>query len=221
MENFWSEVLPTWLTAIGTCGAVGYSLFSSKFRRWYNKPKISISCDFKNDQCVEYKKSESTSSNVDEAIYVRIKLENNGRWSAKDSTIIIDCYYHRLRDDKYEKKDFFPVELKDFNGKIQRQIVPKMAYYYEVVSIHKEDKMVSSEDKSNTTQFYKLFLFQEKVLSKGKYIIPLKFYARDIFEIAYLEITLDNDQNPKKNLEDMNVKILEECEFEKLQITNK
>lgn len=221
MENFWSEVLPTWLAAIGTCGAVIYSLLSSNIRRCWNKPKIKISCDFNNNQCVEHEKLESTSSSVDEEIKIRVKLENNGKWSAKDTTIIIDSYYHKLRDDKYEEKCFFPMELKDFNGKTHKQIVPKMAYYYEVASIHKEDKMVSSEDKSNTTQFYKLFLFQERGLSKGKYIIPLKFYARDIFVITYLEISLDNEQSTKKSLEDMNVKILKECEFKKLQITNK
>ena len=41
MENFWSEVLPTWLAAIGTCGAVIYSLLSSNIRRLQSDKTIS------------------------------------------------------------------------------------------------------------------------------------------------------------------------------------
>lgn len=219
MENFCNELLPSWLTAIGTCGAVGYSLLSSTIKYCWNKPKIKISCDFSNNQCVEYKKLESTSSTVDDEIKIRVKLDNSGKWSTKDSTLIIDCYYHKLSDGTYGKKEFFPLELKDFNGKTNKQIVPKMAYYYDLASIHKEDKMVSSEDKSNTTQFYKLFLFQERGLSTGEYIIPLKFYSRGIFEIFYFKINFVNEKNPEKKLEDMSVKKIEEKEF--LKIKNK
>lgn len=40
----WYEIVPNWITSVGTVGAVVVALFSKVIRDWYNRPKISISC---------------------------------------------------------------------------------------------------------------------------------------------------------------------------------
>lgn len=193
----WYEIVPQWITAIGTVLAVIVALFSKIIRDWYNRPIIDISCPNTN-QCIEIITQGSESSDSVNEIRIRVKLENSGNYIANHAAIFIDTYYKkRSKDDSYIVNEFTPIQLRDYKKSMPNQIAPHLIYYFDVASVHMYDDMTEQDGGGKSKQFYKLYLLGAKInpkLGRGTYIIPLKFYSSRIkVKIAYLKIYWESD----------------------------
>lgn len=127
MENFniGVNVIPNWLSAIGTILAVIVALFQKCIRDWYNRPKITIKCNQGNNACIDIINTESESSNINKEIRIRVLLENTGNYTADYASLNIDSYFaKRDADDSYASTLFTPKVLKDHRGSIQKVIAP-------------------------------------------------------------------------------------------------
>lgn len=220
LDNLWTVVLPEWLSAVGTIGAVFVALFGKPVRNYFNRPKITLTCD-KTTPFVEEIKTNPQSSTEEKEIRIRVKLENTGKYTANVCNVCVDCYYDkRDKDDSYCKREFTPVLIKDYRGYSLKDVVPNLIYYLDVASIRKVDEMSKSDDNSKFHQCYKLLLLGDKTIMKlgtGTFVIPLKFYSSKVKTIVtYLKIYWDSDNytmDDKKFI----VSILSQKEFDKLE----
>lgn len=216
----WNELVPQWITAIGTVGAVVVALFQKLIRDWINRPKIKITCKDDN-QCKVVLNSNAESSDDSNEVRIRVRLENNGNNIANHAALYVDSYYkYREKEGSYVKEDFPPKQIKDYRNTKPTLIVPQLQYYFEVATIHQYDSMTRQEDGNKAKQFYKLYLLGDgevQPLGKGTFVIPLKFYSSriDVY-ITYLKIFWDSDDfiMDKNNF---GLEILSEKEFKKLK----
>ncbi|RXK88014.1 hypothetical protein EST62_04745 [Chlorobaculum sp. 24CR] len=74
----------SFLSAIGTIGAVIVALFQNPFLKWYNRPKLSIMAE-KGEPYTSYNLQEDKSY----AMYLRLQLNNDGNSIAKNVAIRI------------------------------------------------------------------------------------------------------------------------------------
>jgi len=185
----WIEIIPNWLTAIGTIGATVLALFQRSIRNWWNRPKIKISYQHKEPFYIIPESNQS--SDDSKQIQINVQIINNGKFNATYSALYVDCYYEKKENDtKFCSKAFMPLQLKDTHN--TTTIIPHLSYYFPVAKVQKQDKFVSEADKGSERQFYKLSIGEGKnaiLLGKGTFIVPLKFYASNVHEISYLQIT--------------------------------
>lgn len=212
---------PDWLTAIGTIGAVLVALFQKPIISWLKRPKIKMEYESKTP-CEEVIDEASTSSNKDKRIVIRIRVRNDGKYTADYSVVNIDEYYEkREKSNDYVKKTFTPKLIKDCNGAKLSTVAPHLNYYLDVASIQKYKGMSSEEEKGESKQFYKLYLLGDgkiQPLGRGTFIVPIKFYSsRTNVIIAYLQLYWESDDfsQAKKHFE---VKIISEKHFNQLNI---
>lgn len=222
--EFWSNVIPAWLSAVGTVGAVIIAIFAKPFSEWYYRPKITMECNRRNKACVEVLNSEAETSDTSKSIKIRILLQNNGSNVAFHSVLNVDSFYKKREiSADYVQNDFTPKKLKDHCNGTPSRIAPHLKYYYDVAVIKKTDGMMAKNGDEKAKQFYKLYLLGEgKVsqLGKGEFIIPLKFYAANVnTHISYLKIYWNSDDfTVDSNL--FGVELLSEDDFAKLKIYN-
>ena len=69
----WCEVIPEWLSALGTVGAVIVALFQKTISDWYNKPKISITCP-DNNRCRVESSANTDNQSKGRELKVRLKI---------------------------------------------------------------------------------------------------------------------------------------------------
>lgn len=193
----WYNIVPNWLTAIGTVGTVIFALFSKRIRDRWNRPKIVITCP-ENKQCQERIRSDSESSDNSSELRIRVKLQNNGNYIANYASINVDCVYKRRGSENvFVKEEFTPIQMKDYRNAKPTSIAPHLVYYFDIASIHKYDDMTTENGNVKPKQFYKLYLLGDGVgqeLGKGTFIIPLKFYSSRVdVSIHYLKIYWDSD----------------------------
>lgn len=224
MDINWLEIIPSYLTALGTVGAVVWSVGSDKIREKRNKPKIELQCDKTKDN-IYLEIITENENNFSNNSYrkIRFSIENKGRSVADKVSIFIDSYYIIKGDNKLEKKDnFTPIQIVDFEGECPTNIVPEMLYYYDFASIRKVNELVDNDNNGKAQQFYRLFLNdkdpkKEIELDKGHYIFPIKFYSLQTkTNIFYIEIKWLKDDSLK--IDDHNyfdLKVLKEKDFKK------
>ena len=219
-QIFWQELLPNWLSSIGTIGAVLIALFQKPLASWIHRPKISVDCNDKTPY-VETITNNADSSICEKGLKIRVKVENTGKITADKCSVNIDCIYEkREKDDLYCRKEFLPIQLRDFRNTTISEIAPHLVYLIDVATIQKSDQMSSSDDPSQYHQFYKLFLFGNKEpmnLGKGTFIIPIKICSPNIETyIGYLHIYWDSDvfTTEKKHF---SVKMLSGREFNNIR----
>ena len=217
----WYEIVPQWLTAIGTVFAVVVALFQKRFRDWYNRPKIEISCKY-NNQCMVEVNSGTESSDAGSEIRIRVKLENKGNYIANHAAMFIDTVYKkRDKEESYVKSEFTPKQIKDFRNTKPSSIAPHLQYYFDVASIHQYDSMATEDEQGKQKQFYKLYLLGEGdnlELGKGSFIIPLKFYSSRInVKIAYLKLFWDSDDYTTSK-ENFDFGVISEDDFNKIKV---
>lgn len=217
----WYEIVPQWITAIGTVLAVVVALFQKLLRDWYNRPKIEITCK-DNNQCMVENKAGTESSDSSNEIRIRVKLENKGNYIANHAAMFVDTVYKmREKEGSFVKIEFTPKQLKDFRNTKPSSIAPHLFYYFDVASIHQYDSMATEDQQGKQKQFYKLYLLGEgdnTELGRGTFIVPLKFYSSRInVKIAYLKLYWDsNDYSTNKQVFDFG--IISESDFKKLKI---
>ncbi len=217
--NIWTDIIPVWLTAIGTVSAVIVAIFGRTIREWRCRPKIDITIDKK--PCIETKETESDSSDKDKIIQIRIKLVNNGKSVANHAVLNVDSYYEkRAKSDEYVKKEFTPQMMKDYRGSLPKIIAPHLTYYYDIAVVQKADGMTKNDSNEKAKQLYRLFLLGDNIttkLGKGTFIIPLKFYsAKTETIISNLKIYWDSDDYSVNTI-NFDVKILSDKEFNELK----
>lgn len=212
----WYEWVPSWISSIGTILTVFVALCSKTIVDWISRPKIKIECPQNNVQCKEKMKSQSSNDGTSE-IRIRIRISNSGKRAANDSSLYVDTIYiKRDADDSYVKKEFTPIQLKDYQSMKLNTILPNLMYYVDVVSIRRYDEMTESGEQSKSKQFYKVYLLgDERIerLGKGTFIIPLKFYSSSATEDAYLKIYWNSDilnDNPRS----LDYRLLSKKEYE-------
>ena len=192
------KILPDWLTAIGTLGAVLVALFWSPIRKWWNRPQINMSIA-NEEPYVEIVSMDSiNSSSVDKNMVIRVCITNKGKYTADYAALNVDEYLKkRDADSGYVRKVFTPKQFKDCNNAKLSVIAPHLKYYVDIASVQKFQGMASANEKGESKQFYKLFLLgdgKSLQLGKGDFIIPLKFYSsRSGVSVAYMKILWDND----------------------------
>lgn len=224
MDINWLEIIPSYLTALGTVGAVVWSIGSDKIREWRNKPTIKIQCDKTRDNIyleITSESGDSTSNN--DCCKIRFSIVNNGKSTADKVNICIDSYYIRKDDTNLTTvNNFTPISIVDFKGECPTNIVPEMLYYYDFASIRKIDVLTNNENNNEKAkQFYRLFLNDKDskkiILDKGHYIFPIKFYSLQTkTNIFYIEIKWLKDDSLK--IDDHNyfdLKVLKEKDFKK------
>lgn len=216
----WYEIVPNWITSIGTVGAVVVALFSKGIRDWYNRPKISITCP-ENKQCQEQINNDSESSDSSPELRIRIKLENTGNYIANHASINVDCIYKRRGNENvFVQEDFTPIQMKDYRNSKPTSIAPHLVYYFDIASIHKYDDMTNEDGNVKSKQFYKLYLLGDgngQELGKGTFIIPLKFYSSRIkVSVHYLKIYWDSDDFTTDKMH-FSAEIITKEEFAKLK----
>jgi hypothetical protein len=217
----WYEIVPQWVTAIGTILAVVVALFQKLFKDWYNRPIIEITCK-DNNQCKVEINSGTESSDSSSEIRIRVKLENKGNYIANHAAMFVDTIYKkREKEETYVKNEFTPKQIKDFRNTKPSSIAPHLQYYFDVASVHQYDSMATEDQHGKQKQFYKLYLLGEGdniELGKGSFIIPLKFYSSRIsVKIAYLKLFWDSD-NYTTNKQNFDFGIITENEFKKIKI---
>ncbi|MBE6322377.1 MAG: hypothetical protein E7073_05105 [Bacteroidales bacterium] len=214
------KILPDWLTAIGTLGAVLVALFWSPIRKWWNRPEINMSI-VNEEPYVEIVSMDSiNSSSVDKNMVIRVCITNKGKYTADYAALNVDEYLKkRDADSGYVRKVFTPKQFKDCNNAKLSVIAPHLKYYVDIASVQKFQGMASANEKGESKQFYKLFLLgdgKSLQLGKGDFIIPLKFYSsRSGVSVAYLKILWDNDDFVI-NKDCFDVRMISEQEYKKI-----
>lgn len=218
-DSIWSASVPEWLTAVGTVGTVFVALFCKSIRQWYNRPKIEITCK-KSNPCVEVSETSSQSSSGNKEIRLRVKLINTGNYIANNCLLVIDSYYSLRPDGVYAIKEFTPKQMRDYRNANLSFIAPHLNYYYDIISIRQFDDLRGADDAGHARQFYKPSILGEGRpidLSKGTFIIPIKFYSSKLATvITYLKLFWDNDECTTDNNK-FDYYILSEDDFKKLK----
>lgn len=214
------KILPDWLTAIGTMGAVLVALFWHPIRKWWNKPQINISIANEEPFVEIVSKDSINSSSVDKNMVIRVCITNKGKYTADYAALNVDEYLKkRDADSGYVRKVFTPKQFKDCNNAKLSVIAPHLKYYVDIASVQKFQGMASANEKGESKQFYKLFLLgdgKSLQLGKGDFIIPLKFYSsRSGVSVAYLKILWDNDDFVI-NKDCFDVRMISEQEYKKI-----
>jgi len=210
--------LTDWLTAIGTCGAVIVAILGKTIRNWFLRPKIEITCNQK-EPCVSINQTETTSSDSDKEMTLRIKLVNKGRTSALHSCLNIDSYYKTREDGKYYVNYFIPIQMK-LSTSTSNAIAPIIEYYYNIALIQKYDDQTSDGGEGKAKQFYKLYLLTggktNMELGKGSFLIPIKFYASNTGVVVKIISIYWKGKDLSIDKGSFEYKVLSETEFEKL-----
>lgn len=214
------KILPDWLTAIGTMGAVLVALFWHPIRKWWNRPQINISIANEEPFVEIVSKDSINSSSVDKNMVIRVCITNKGKYTADYAALNVDEYLKkRDADSGYVRKVFTPKQFKDCNNAKLSVIAPHLKYYVDIASVQKFQGMASANEKGESKQFYKLFLLgdgKSLQLGKGDFIIPLKFYSsRSGVSVAYLKILWDNDDFVI-NKDCFDVRMISEQEYKKI-----
>lgn len=214
------KILPDWLTAIGTLGAVLVALFWNPIRKWWNRPQINISIANEEPFVEIVSKDSINSSSVDKNMVIRVCITNKGKYTADYAALNVDEYLKkRDADSGYVRKVFTPKQFKDCNNAKLSMIAPHLKYYVDIASVQKFQGMASANEKGESKQFYKLFLLgdgKSLQLGKGDFIIPLKFYSsRSGVSVAYLKILWDNDDFVI-NKDCFDVRMISEQEYKKI-----
>ena len=92
----WYEIVPLWITAVGTLLAVVVALFQKLIRDYINRPKIQITCKDDN-QCKVIINNNAESSDTSNEIRLRVRSENKGNYIANHAALYVDSYY-KLRE---------------------------------------------------------------------------------------------------------------------------
>lgn len=215
--SVWYEWVPDWISSVGTILTVIVALCGKAILDWIARPKISISCPNNSELCKVIKEPKSSKDGASE-IRIRVVLHNGGKRSANDSSLFVDTVYtKRDGDESYVKKEYTPIQLRDYQATKLDKILPHLNYYIDVISITRYDEKTESGDKSKSKQFYKVFILgdgRSEYLGKGTFIIPLKFYSSSTTENAYLKIYWNSDtlnDNPKS----LDYCLLTQDDFEK------
>lgn len=194
--SVWSASVPEWMSAIGTIGAVLIALFWKSIRQWWNKPRIEVSCK-KSNPCVEEIMEDNQSSSGTKEIRLRVKLINSGNYIANNCLMIVDSYYYRRGDDVFVKKEFTPKQIRDYRNANISFVAPHLNYFYDIISIHQFDYLREATESGHSRQFFKPSIIGDGRsidLSKGTFIIPLKFYSSKLpTVVTYLKLFWNSD----------------------------
>ena len=216
--SMWYEWVPSWISSVGTILTVVVALCGKAILDWVTRPKITISCPSNSDLCKERKESRASKDGASE-IRIRVLLRNRGKRAANDSSLYVDSIFtKRAADESYVKKEYTPIQLKDYQAMKLDKILPNLNYYIDVISITRYDEMTESGDNSKSKQFYKVCLLgdgRQQYLGKGTFVIPLKFYSSSTTEDAYLRIYWNSD-TLNDDPESLDYRLLSKEEYEKL-----
>lgn len=217
----WMNIIPQWLTAIGTVLAVIIALFQKMIRDRVNRPKIEMSYTDNKQCCVEVNPNVE-SGDDSKQLKIRIKLENKGNYIATHAALYVDCFYKkRSGEGSFVINEITPKQIKDYRNAKPSSIAPHLLYYFDVVAVNKYESMTTQDENGKTRQFYRLYLLGEgeaTELGRGTFIIPLKFYSSRInVKISYLKVFWDSDSY-SLDKQVFSVDMLTEKEFKKLQI---
>ncbi len=219
-SELWSTIIPSWLTAIGTIGAVCVALFYRPLANFYNRPKLQSLCN-KKTPFVEEITSSPESSEQEKEARIRMKVVNNGKSTADHCVVNVSCYLKKREDDTYCKMVFAPILIKDYRCSSPTYISPNITYLLDVAAIRKIDEIVSSTDGNMSHQFYKLVLLGDKncvKLGKGTFVIPINISSpRMKTHNAYLKIYWCSDDFCLDD-EHFSVEVISEKDFNSLKI---
>lgn len=223
-SSLWTEIIPSWLEAIGTVLAVLVALFYKPIIDFITRPKFKITCP-NNNICIEKINVANESSTIEKRTIIRVKIENTGKSATTHSEVIVDTVYKKQSGNTdYVQTDYAPFHLKDNRGGCPKALAPNLIYYFDVAVISKHDVMSNVVETSEQKQFYKLSLFTEKslqLLGVGTFIIPIKVYGTRLSTpaIAYLKIYWDSDAYTVSR-DKFSVEVISEQEFNNLKIIN-
>ena len=216
--SVWYEWVPSWISSVGTILTVIVALFGKVIHDCLTRPKITMVCPLNSELCKEVKESKSSNDGASE-IRIRVLLKNGGKRAANDSSLYVDCVYtKRDADESYVKKEYTPIQLKDYQAMRLDKILPNLNYYVDVISIARYDEMTESGEESKSKQFYKVALLgdgRKEYLGKGTFLIPLKFYSSSATHDAYLKIYWSSD-TLKDDPRTLDYRLLSKKEFENL-----
>ena len=222
MSELWSNIIPAWLSAIGTFGAVLFAIFGKAIVQWWNRPKIKIIFENK-EPYIETLKSMPNSSITDKEIRIRVRIKNEGKYTASHCIVNINQYYSKRKDDDtYYKKEFAPIQIRDYQNKSLEYIAPNIDYYYlDIASIRQSDEIGMSDSGTRPHQFYKLFIIggnkRPLQLGKGTFIIPININSPNMKSYtAFLKIYWNSNDytTEQKNFTASNIS---EKEFKSLK----
>lgn len=191
-----SELITQWLTAIGTVGSVAIALLYKPIAKCFNKPKITLDV-IQKPPCLEFSKEDASSSEKDESIIMRVRVENKGKDNARNASLFVNTYYQKCEDGKYVQQDISPIKLKENSDLTPDIIASNLLYHFNLASIHRFDEMTEDNGEKKAKVFYKLFLLgggKDLPLGKGTFIVPITVYSSDInSHMFFVEISWTSD----------------------------
>lgn len=99
------------------------------------------------------------SSITDKEIRIRVRIKNEGKYAASHCIVNINQYYSEKMTTHIIKKEFAPIQIRDYQNKSLEYIAPNIDYYYlDIASIRQSDEIGMSDSGTRPHQFYKLFI---------------------------------------------------------------
>lgn len=109
IEIIKNPIVPTWLAAIGTLGAVIYVIFKDTVIKWYNRPILTAECLNSAPHTQQLKCY--IGNNVTDAFYYRILVHNKGKYDAKNVEVFVTNLYWWNGCKYQHMPDFLPMNL--------------------------------------------------------------------------------------------------------------
>lgn len=213
--SIWADIIPAWLTAIGTIGAVLVALFLKPILKRRNKPIISLETGSK-EPFVETLETKTSSSDADSIMKIRVLVKNDGIYAADDAALIVDSWLKQREDGNYVKIPISPRRLNEINGENTNYIAHNLLYYYDVAVIQKCDEMGAVDANGHAKQNYKLNLMggkQFRILGKGTFIIPIKFFSSQTPVIVKNLKIFWNSDNFVTDIEHFDISMIDDKDF--------
>lgn len=196
--SLWVDVIPNWITAFGTLGAVLVALFYRPVLNWIRRPKFEIKVGAR-APFLDRVSVSTSSSNSDKEIILRFSLLNRGKATAEHCYVNIDSYYYQRKDGVCLLNPILPIELKSYKNASIKYIPTNLEYWLDFASIRKEEGLGTSDSSQRQKQFFRLFLLGNDSpykLGKGAFIIPIKINSTSIKKTAifYVKVYWDSDE---------------------------
>jgi hypothetical protein len=103
-----SEVIATWLVAVGTLVVAAVAVFQEPIRGLFYRPRFRLSVQTEPPDCVMVPFMRLDGTFVADAVYLRLWVENVGSATAKNAEVFAKELRRQRADGEWERIDTFP-----------------------------------------------------------------------------------------------------------------
>lgn len=186
--NLYSQIV----IALANLTLATYAIFGETIRRYKRRPKIVAEVKENFPYIEELKENrKDETSDTENLVDIRIKIENNGKYPAANLRGICDrIYKQRDSNKKYiQEKIFLPQQFFFLDGNQVQDILSNFPYYVNIAKISKQQSNAENVQSNSISEKGNdiLFLLVEnqsqkgsyQSLGKGRFIIPVYIHYND------------------------------------------